>query len=132
MRNRPTFLAVALLVAVFAAGAVSGLAYQAWADTRATAVRPTRGERAIAFLTGQLDLSAAQQDSVRAVFGRYRPAMDSIWRTVHPRFDSVRTLVRADVMTHLTPAQQARYRELMTKLDERHRAGDSGRSRATK
>jgi Spy/CpxP family protein refolding chaperone len=131
MKNRPKSLAVALLVAVFAAGAVSGWAYQAWADSRPTA-KPPRGERAVAYLKDELDLTAVQQDSVRAVFARYRSAMDTIWRTVRPRFDSVRTLVRADVMTHLTPAQQARYRDLITKMEERHRAQDSGRARTTR
>jgi hypothetical protein len=129
MKPRPKLLAFLLLLAVFVAGGVSSWAIQAWADgTRSPQKRP-RGERAIAYLTGELDLTALQQDSLRAVFARYRPAMDSIWRTVHPRFDSVRALVRADVMTHLTPAQQALYRDLMVKMDERHRAGDSSRSR---
>jgi hypothetical protein len=114
---------------VFGAGAVSGWAYQAWADARPAAKRP-RGERAVAYLTGELELSSGQQDSVRAVFARYRPAMDSIWRRVHPQYDSVRSLVRADVMRQLTPEQQARYRDLIVKMDEKHRAGDSGRTRA--
>jgi Spy/CpxP family protein refolding chaperone len=118
-----------LLVAVFAAGAVSGWAIQAWADSSASAKRRPRGERAIAYLAGELSLTTAQQDSVRAVFTRYRPAMDSIWAQVHPRFDSVRARVRADVMPHLTAEQQARYRELTARMDERHRAGDSARHR---
>jgi len=129
MSNRPKLLAVSLLVAVFVAGAVSGWAYQAWADSSASAQRRPRGERAVAYLTAELDLTGLQQDSVRAVFAHYRPAMDSIWATVHPRFDSVRALVRADVMRHLTPAQQSNYRELIAKMDERHRTQDSGRAR---
>ena len=129
MKNRPKLLALLLLAAVFVAGAVSGWAVQAWADGSASPKRLSRGERAVAYLTDELDLARPQQDSVRAVFARYRPAMDSIWSKVHPQFDSVRALVRADVMTHLTPAQQSRYRELMVKMDERHRAGDSSRSR---
>jgi hypothetical protein len=129
MKHRPKLLAVFLLVAVFVAGAVSSWAVQAWADGNASPKRKPRGERAVAFLTGELDLTQPQQDSVRAVFGRYRPAMDSIWSQVHPHFDSVRALVRADVMTHLTASQQSRYRDLIVKMDERHRAGDSSRSR---
>jgi len=128
MKNRPKLVAVLLLAAVFAAGAVSGWAYQAWADNKSSPQPRARGERAVAYLTGELDLTTSQQDSVRAVFTRFRPAMDSIWKTVHPRFDSVRALVRADVMTHLTPAQQSRYRDLIVKMDERHRAGDSART----
>lgn len=129
MPNRSKALALGLLVAVFAAGAVSGWAMQAWADSSATAKRRPRGERAVAYLAGELDLTPAQQDSVKAVFARYRPAMDSIWAAVHPRFDSVRARVRADVMPHLSPDQQARYRELIVKMDERHKSGDSARHR---
>ena len=129
MKHRPKLLAVALLAAVFGAGAASGWALQAWAD--APDHRPPRGpERTIHFLAGELDLTSAQQDSVRAVFARYKGAMDNVWRDVRPRFDSLRALVRADVITHLTPAQQARYRELMAQKDQEHsRSGDSGRAK---
>ncbi len=118
MPNKSKVLAVALLVAVFGAGAVSGWAVQALADSRTGKSAPRRSERTVLFLTGELDLTATQQDSVRAVFARYKGAMDNVWRDVHPRFDSVRALVRADVMTHLTPAQQSRYRELIAQKDE--------------
>ena len=117
MPNRSRLLAVALLAAVFGAGAVSGWAAQAWADGQAHKPLP-RGERTLHFLTGELDLTLAQQDSVRAVFARYKGAMENVWRDVRPRFDSVRALVRADVVTHLTPSQQTRYRELMAQKDE--------------
>lgn len=129
MQNRPKVLAVALLVAVFAAGAVSGWAMQAWADGRPSKTVRRGSERTVMFLAGELDLTAAQQDSVRAVFARYKGAMDNVWRDVRPRFDSVRALVRADVMTHLTAAQQERYRGLIAKKDEeRARNNDSGRA----
>jgi Spy/CpxP family protein refolding chaperone len=118
MPNKSKVLAVALLAAVFGAGAVSGWAVQAWADSRPAKPGPRGSERTVLFLSGELDLTAAQQDSVRAVFARYKGAMDNVWRDVRPRFDSVRALVRAEVITHLTPAQQERYRELMAKKDE--------------
>ena len=118
MPNRSRVLAVALLAAVFGAGAVSGWAMQAWADGRPAKSGPRGSERTVQYLAGELDLTATQQDSVRAVFAHYKGAMDNVWRDVRPRFDSVRALVRADVMTHLTAAQQAHYRELMAKKDE--------------
>lgn len=129
MPNRSRVLAVALLAAVFGAGAVSGWAAQAWADGRAGKPLPRGPERTIHFLTGELDLTASQQDSLRAVFARYKGAMDNVWRDVRPRFDSVRALVRADVLTHLTAAQQTRYRELMAQKDEERNRGDSGRAK---
>jgi Spy/CpxP family protein refolding chaperone len=126
MPSRPKLLAVALLAAVFVAGAVSGWAVQAWADARDRSGRKgPRAERTVAYLATELELTAAQQDSVRAVFARYRGAMDAVWRDVRPRFDSVRAQVRADIMTHLAPGQQARYRELIARMDER-RAADTG------
>ena len=118
MPNRSKVLAVGLLAAVFAAGAVSGWAIQAWADGRPGKPALRGSERTIHVLAGELDLTPVQQDSVRAVFARYKGAMDNVWRDVRPRFDSVRALVRADVMTHLTPAQHSRYRELIAQKDE--------------
>jgi Spy/CpxP family protein refolding chaperone len=125
MFNRSKAWALVLLAATFGAGIAAGWAMQAWADDRGGS-RGRRGPDAmVAYLAGELDLSAAQRDSVRAVFARHRPAMQALWESVHPRMDSLRRAMRDEVATQLTPAQQARYRELVAGWGQRHRADSS-------
>jgi len=125
MFNRSKTWAVVLLAATFAAGIAAGWAIQAWADDRGGA-RGRRGPDAmVAYLAGELDLTSAQRDSVRGVFARHRPAMRAMWESVHPRMDSLRQAMRAEVAAQLTPAQQARYRELVAGWEQRHRPDSS-------
>jgi Spy/CpxP family protein refolding chaperone len=72
-------------------------------------------------LARELGLSAAQQDSVQAVFERHRPQMEALWREMRPRFDSLRVTVESEIATQLTPAQRARFAELAKRFDGRHR-----------
>jgi hypothetical protein len=72
-------------------------------------------------LARELGLSAAQQDSVQAVFERHRPQMEALWREMRPRFDSLRVTVDSEIAVQLTPAQRARFAELTKRFDGRHR-----------
>jgi len=120
MFNRSKLWAAALLVAVFGAGAMAGWAIQASADDRGRNRR--RGTDAMVnYLAGELDLTAAQRDSVRAVFDRHRPAMKALWETVHPRMDSLRAAMRVAIAGQLTPAQQRTYQKLIADQEARHR-----------
>ncbi|MBI1967736.1 MAG: periplasmic heavy metal sensor [Gemmatimonadetes bacterium] len=131
MFNRSKAWAVALLVAVFVAGAVAGWGLQAWADSRnGGRGRGPRGlDATVNYLARELELTPAQRDSVRAVFTRRKAAMDALWQAVHPRFDSLRTVMRAEIRAYLTPTQQARYREMIEEMERRHRGGDSTHQR---
>ena len=72
-------------------------------------------------LARELGLSAAQQDSVQAVFERHRPQMEALWREMRPRFDSLRVTVDSEIAAQLTPAQRARFAELTTRFAGRRR-----------
>lgn len=125
MFNRSKTWAVVLLAATFGAGIAAGWAMQAWADDRG-GTRGRRGPDAmVAYLAGELDLTAAQRDSVRAVFARHRPAMRALWESVHPQMDSLRRNMRDEIASHLTSTQQARYRELVASWGQRHRTDSS-------
>lgn len=121
MLGRSRVWAVALLVAVFAAGAAGG-----WALGRHRPDGPSRsggGPDAIAaYLARRLDLSPVQQESVRAVFVRHHAEMQAIWGEVRPRMDSLRAVVRAEVTRQLTPDQQTRYTRLLADLE--HQRGE--------
>jgi Spy/CpxP family protein refolding chaperone len=73
------------------------------------------------FLRRELDLTPAQQDSVRAIFERHRPQMETLWREMRPRFDSVRAAIDREIAAQLTPAQRSRFEDLMRRMDNRLR-----------
>ena len=124
MFSRSKVWALALLVAVFVAGGATG-----WQLRGMTAVRRLPRYRdadaMVAYLGKALSLSAAQRDSVRAVLQRHRSEMDAIWKQVHPRVDSIRSAIQAEIGTLLTAAQQTRYGDLLARVEQR-RATDSG------
>ena len=126
MLNRSKAQAVALLLAVFLAGGAAGWGAATWR----TDPRSRRGPDAmVAFLDGQLHLSAAQRDSVRSVITRHHAEVEAIWREVHPRYDSLRAQMRREISAQLTPAQQERYARLIAEL-EHQRQADSAKSKA--
>jgi hypothetical protein len=123
MRSR--LAAVTLLAATFVVGAVAGGAGMMMAEHREErGVKASHGRAGfLARLTDQLDLNQSQRDSICSILERHRPTMDSMWEEVRPRFDSVRTQMRQEIRTQLSPEQQQRYQE----LQERRRAENRNR-----
>jgi len=78
------------------------------------------------FLRRELDLTPAQEDSVRAIFERHRPQMETLWRDMRPRFDSLRAAVDAEIAAQLTPSQRTRFEAMRKRMDERLRRGPGG------
>ncbi len=128
MFNRSKAWAFGLLAAVFAAGVATGAAVEAFADGDETPRRGRRGAAAmVAHLTRELDLSPVQQDSVRAIMERHRPAFEAAWREMRPRYDSLRQRVRGEIGAQLSPEQRTRYERLIADLGHQHRRSDSGK-----
>ena len=118
MLNRSTTWAVAFLVAAFAAGLAVGAGGRALWVRYASAAAPerTRGlDRMMDELNAELRLDSAQRDSVRAILQRHRTRMTAVWETVRPRFDSMRAQMDSEVARQLTPEQQAKYRDHVTR-----------------
>jgi Spy/CpxP family protein refolding chaperone len=74
----------------------------------------------VEYLTRELELTAAQRDSVRAIFARHRPETDSLWARVRPRFDSIKARMRGEIDSVLTPEQRVRHQQLIEQA-EHHR-----------
>lgn len=118
-----------LLIAMFAVGALAGgtavsLARQhdlPWSRDRHR--HHDSGDH-MEFLAKELHLSAAQRDSVQAVLERYRPRMDSIWRQLGPRFETIKDSISNDIRRQLTPDQQKTYTEMIRRF-EAERSGSS-------
>ena len=118
MLNRSTTWALVFLVATFAAGTAVGAGGRALWVRYASAAAPerTRGlDRMMDELNAELRLDSAQRDSVRAILQRHRTRMTAVWETVRPRFNSMRAQMDSDVARQLTPEQQARYRDHVTR-----------------
>ena len=114
--------AVALLVAAFVLGALTGGAALALAD-RGSDAGPKRGDRVsfIERLDRDLALSPEQRQSIELILEQHRPRMDSLWREVAPRFETLRAEVRSELDALLTPEQQVKHQEMLKRRSERHR-----------
>jgi hypothetical protein len=115
-----------LLVAVFLAGAAVG-----WVGHDLRGEGSGRGGRRgvdamVGRLSRELRLSAAQRDSIRVILERRRAETEAIWREVHPRYDAIRDAARAEIETHLTPEQRARYDRYTEEIDRRREKRKSG------
>src|SRR5437867_446426 len=118
MLNRSTAWAVVFLAATFAAGIAVGAGGRALWVRYASAAAPERGrglDRMMEELNDELSLGPAQRDSVRAIVQRHRTRMTAVWETVRPRFDSMRAQMDSEVARQLTPDQQAKYRDHVTR-----------------
>ena len=131
MLNRSTTWAVLFLVATFAAGLAVGAGGRALWVRYASAAAPDRArglDRMMDELNDELHLDPAQRDSVRAILQRHRTRMTAVWETVRPRFDSMRAQMDSDVARQLTPEQQAKYRDHVTRYrhQKEQEKGDTG------
>lgn len=122
MVKRP-WKAGVLLLAVFLAGALVGGVI---ARLRPPSLQGRDANGMLRRMTEELDLTRVQQDSIKAVLERYRPAMDSAWAEVRPRIETVRARIRADIAAQLTAGQRAKYDKMMKRHTE-PRQGQSGR-----
>lgn len=127
MRSRRS--ALLLLLAAFLAGGICGAGGLLLAERSGkVSLHGPRREHGgyLTRLTRELDLTAAERDSVRAVLDRHRPAMDSLRREVEPRFETLQQRIRSDIRTQLTPEQQGKFDEMTKRFDSmRTRGGQS-------
>lgn len=133
MFNRSKAWALGLLAATFLAGLLAGAGTERVIEGRDQSRRGGRSRPGyVERLTSELGLSPTQQDSIRAILERTRPAMEGIWRSVSPRYDSLRAAMQQEIAAVLEPAQSERYQELIRDWDRRRggdRPRDGGRSK---
>ncbi len=127
MFNKSKAWAVGLLIAVLVAGFAAGLAMDSWVLHRG---RPAGYS---GFLSRELDLTAAQRDSVAAILRRHRPEMHAIFMTIRPQIDSARARVSDEIRALLTPEQRAAYQKVLDRdRAERARADSAAAAQARK
>ena len=120
---RSTWKAGILLLAAFVLGAAVGGAVTARVSHHSfwEGKPRDRMEGYLRLLGENLDLSSAQRDSVRGILERHRGDMDAIWQEVAPRYETMRSQIRSEIRTQLTPEQQRKYADLTARLDQERR-----------
>lgn len=128
MFNRPKFWAALLLITAFVAGiAVGGGTTAVLGDSkimtqdardgtsdRGREHRKSYSER----LQEELTLSAAQRSSIDTIIQRRQVEMRNLWKEVGPRFDTLRSDIRSQVLDVLDESQQEKFRELIARSDK--------------
>lgn len=129
MWQRSKIYAVGLLAAAFVAGIAVGTGVSAAASNRTAPPEPESRERRRPSyadrLQEELSLSPTQRDSVAQIVDGYQDSMAGLWAEMRPRMDSVRVLIRQDIMALLDAGQQDRYRAYMHRTDSARAARDS-------
>ena len=128
MLNRPKLWAALLLIAAFVAGiAVGGGTTAVLGDSKIMTRevrdgtsgsnrehRKSYSER----LQEELTLSASQRSSIDTIIQRRQVEMHNLWKEVGPRFDTLRSEIRGQVLNVLDELQQEKFRELIARSDK--------------
>jgi hypothetical protein len=125
--NRSKLKVLGAFAAVFLLGGVTGGATMHVVDTRRTIDMfdaASQGSRHGVFLWSlerKLDLSPQQRGEFEQIMAQYDRDVAAAMVPVDPRAKELRKKMRAELRAKLTPAQQARYDELMTTWDAARR-----------
>ena len=123
IRQHDRLRAVSLLLAVLGAGFALGWFGHDQARHSRKRGEP-REEAMMRKLERELTLSGPQRDSVRAIVRRHHAEIRGLWQEMHPRYDSLRAVTRAEIDAQLTPEQQARHERLIEKQKRREKGSD--------
>jgi Spy/CpxP family protein refolding chaperone len=116
------FSALVLLLGALSIGAlVGGIAVSAAEHRGGFARHRPRGGGYVERLRDELSLTAAQQESVKAILDRHEPGMDSLWSQVRPQFDSLRSALRTAIRAQLAPDQQEKYTAMVEQREREYR-----------
>ena len=122
---------VALLLLAFLAGVVGGMAAERIRASRVAGEPPVpmglgAGRDALPPGLNRLDLTADQQERIRAILAARQPITDSLVRTTMPRLMAIHDSVRAEIRAVLTPEQRQRYDQAERRGMRRGGAGGRG------
>jgi hypothetical protein len=131
-RGSARLRAVLLLLLVFGAGALAGVAVTRVARTHVSDA-PLRARLTLATpaVLDQLDLTPPQRQAADSILMRRDPRVEAIMREMIPRLNAVAESVDAELSHILTPAQRARLDSLRGRqvLLLKHRDDATGKSR---
>jgi len=73
------------------------------------------------WLSSELDLTADQKTQVQTIVESYHEEVSALWRETNPRFESLKSQVRAAIREVLDEDQKAKYEALLEMQAERRR-----------
>ena len=121
--KRPSARALALTVAVFILGGAVGVLGTYLAGHMNDG---HRRQRIVDRLTTQLQLSPDQQKKVETILEDGHKRITAIYRQsqdqARPQYDAVHTEIRTRIRAVLTPAQQPKFDDFLTRLDAERKA----------
>lgn len=136
MLNQSKIWAVALLVAVFAAGvAIGGPLWGALSGDQPAHISErgtppdSRGRERRSYsehLQEELDLTAEQRSAIDSILELNQDEMHRAWRELRARIDALRQEISSEVMVFLTEQQREEYRAMIERSKNR---GDRDRAR---
>lgn len=114
--NKPKIQATGLLLGTFIAGALVGSAATAFAELD---LKNDRGRKLgyIELLESELNLTAHQRALAEEFLSSYNNATHAVWLETVPRYDEIRSNVRAEIMSVLDETQQEIYRRMIVHGD---------------
>ncbi|UCF21109.1 MAG: hypothetical protein JSU87_06910 [Gemmatimonadota bacterium] len=129
MLSRSKLWAVALLLAVFAAGATVGAAVvSVWNPGKVASVSRSsglgehdRGRRHSYAdrLQSELSLTTGQRAAVDAILERREAEMRELWAQMRPQYDALRETIRAEIMEVLDETQRQKFQALIERSRSR-------------
>ena len=108
--------AMSLLVAVFVAGLLLGWVAHA-TSVKERLIAPQDVEALMRRFSKELDLTADQEDSVRAILSRRQQDSRVISLETRPRYQALRDRAKTEIEMLLTPDQKVRYQALNAEMD---------------
>jgi Spy/CpxP family protein refolding chaperone len=117
VRLRPVLTALLLFLS---GGALTLLVEHTIVRPPAPAPPEPRHRAILSQMDSTLQLTAAQRDSIHAIFARHQVLIDSAWRSIHERLSAAMDSVHHELEAVLEPDQVAAFRQWM-----RHQHGGS-------
>jgi len=119
MKGRPTLWLAAALVAVFLAGAVSGIFLDRSVLSRRGGEprRPAGHFPSMDMMARELNLSAEQQAKIKAIFERNEERFRELRGDIRQHLESIRQQLKEEIDKVLTPEQIKKLQDMI----ERHR-----------
>lgn len=122
-------VAALILVVTFALGATAGsLGYYLF-EKKAAAVgdrggNPRNAPRHLADEMAEgLNMDAAQKEQLHDIIGRSRERYRKLSDQFRPQYEAIRKETRQEIRQILREDQKARFEEIITRIDDRHRSG---------
>jgi Spy/CpxP family protein refolding chaperone len=132
--ERSRLLGFGLLVITFLAGGLSGAAVErvlSADEPEAVEPRRDRGDDRRRYIIDRVEMAPEQRAAIQAIMEERSERMRAVWREVEPRLDAITDSTKAEIMSVLTPEQQAEYERRIAERRDKRRDREAAEDGAT-